>query len=184
MADFDQTTINPYELSPMEACLVAPTNQCLNSLEALKNSSFDILKVDEIPLISCPPQAIAPEDLHNVLTNPQLENTITKYYVSELIGIKAGDLPNTSIFPADLDKMPQEQQVTAVDFLSKISNLIEGNDLCDKQGIRYIGQYLKYYCPNSSNYNSLKPEQVAFIDYLHNSTAPIMALAKKWADCK
>ena len=144
----------------------------------------NVLPIDEIQLINCPPQGIAPSDLSKVIGNLTAELEVKKYYVSELIGIKAGDHPLYEIFPCDIINMPSTKQEEAITFLSKIYQLMDGNDLCDKQGIRFIGKYLKHYCPNSANYNKLNAEQAQFINYLLQSTALVVEQSKKWANCK
>jgi hypothetical protein len=80
--------------------------------------------------------------------------------------------------------MPVDKQEEAMNFLSKIYQLIESDDLCDKQGIRYLGKYMRHYCYGSVNYNNLSPEQTRFIDDLFQSTSPVVKLAKDWARCQ
>jgi hypothetical protein len=182
MTDFDITQYDTLESSA--SCGTVPFDhyQILEDSSNFYNSN--ILPVDEIALVNCPPQGIAPSDLNKVIGNLTAELEVKKYYVSELIGIKAGDEPLFEVFPTDVNNMPASKQENAKDFISKIFQLINGNDLCDKQGIKFIGKYLRHYCPNSENYNNLNSQQAQFIDHLYQSVAPVVELATKWANCK
>lgn len=178
MTDFDVMVPNI-----LGTTLVCDGINALSPMVGLQGC-YDTQSVDEIPLIDCPPQGVAPGDLNKVIGNATAEQEVKKYYVSELIGIKPGDQPSYSILPPGMKSDPSDKQDEATKFISKIFQLMYGNDICDKQGIMFIGKYLRYYCPNSINYNNLNSEQVQFIDTLLQSTTPVMELAKKWANCK
>ena len=45
------------------------------------------------------------------------------------------------------------------DFIVKFMSLRDGEDKCDKVGIKFIGNLLNYYCPDSANFKLL-PTQI------------------------
>jgi hypothetical protein len=65
--------------------------------------------------------------------------------------IKIDEKPLYNVFPSDItDDMPIDNQREAMAFMTKTYQLIDGNDVCDKQGIRYLGKYMKHYCIDST----------------------------------
>ena len=124
------------------------------------NWDYGLPTINEYVLeqIHCPPKSIPPEDFVKAPLHGDIDDyyaNIQKVYESDLLKIPADKSPYF-IDPESIYTLPVSQQNMARDFLVKeIIALLDGEDTCDKVGIQYVGQYFRYFCPQSSAYQQL-----------------------------
>jgi hypothetical protein len=105
-------------------------------------------------------------------------------YASQMMGIAEQDQP-LYVLPHMIIELPEAQQQQASDALIKIGALLEANDLCDRVGIRYVGQYARFLCPQSPIYQQLNDTMKASMEGFLNSPyrQEMKVAAKAWANC-
>lgn len=108
---------------------------------------------------------------------------LPRYYISELIGIKPGDNPSYSVLDkVDAERTPEEI-IQFRDFGIKILTLRDADEICDKEGVKFIAKFLVHYGLGEKQLTSIKPH---VRDYVLGVIAPyrleqlnIINLAKK-----
>lgn len=134
----------------------------------------------------CLPSKLHPKDLERAMGKSQAEIDalgIQRYYASEIIGIKSNEPLPTNTFNKDYSKMSSEEQKEFREFIIKISTLIDANDSCDKEGIKFIAQIMNSYCLNSEAYNMLSSPMQEFIKGLFLKDKEITKAAAQISNC-
>ena len=106
-----------------------------------------------IELPDCAPSKILPYDLGDAIDGKPIQ----KYYASSLFSIKQGDL-----IPENLDNE---------EFMYKVVGLLKENDVCDKEGIKFLSRVDKQCTTSVQNAGIL-------CNLLHSSKAAVLKLAQ------
>lgn len=167
---------------------------------ALSYSDADHVGVAESPsymddgaLPDCPPSKVSNSDFGKAMGHSREEIDtlgITKFYISQLIDLPPSAEPPYALFQKDLggelNKLNSDELDMLRDFGIKLTQLIDGNDGCDKVGARYIGRFIKAFCPNSGVFGTLPRASqelaLSFFSYPLSESA-VIKNAIKWSGC-
>ena len=104
---------------------------------------------------------------------------LQRYYASELIGIEPDENPPYNILDKiDSDRTPNEV-IQFIDFGTKISSLLNDDDICDKEGIKFIAHFLAHYDSSKGQINSLASHIRGYIAGVLSYNAKIVDIAKE-----
>lgn len=125
----------------------------------------------------CPPTRTHPRDLG--ISTPEGQKKLPLYYLSEIIGIKLGDEP-----PYDAFKNPQLHEDDIIRFGKIMMSMADDPDACDKNGIKYIAKFYKYFCPVGKAFQDLPPKnQDELLVYFDLFMGPMQEVAKQVSNC-
>ena len=105
---------------------------------------------------------------------------------SEIIASSSNKINNHEITEdSDFKKLPKgfKEIKTSDDFEIKLLALVEGNDLEDQEGIKYLSEFLEYFCPSSDNYKELSDEGKTKIESILSSDSRFVKESISRANC-
>ncbi|OJV46330.1 MAG: hypothetical protein BGO28_03120 [Alphaproteobacteria bacterium 43-37] len=158
----------------ISSCLFAAV-LCLVSQNALSYVVPDeALNLSKLP--HCPPSRISYQDIPSSFEGDAIKER-PKYYMSQLIGIKASDEP-----PYEAIKDPSLTSKLE-DFTVKMLQLFDENDTCDKVGILYIARFQKYFCPNTEAFRDLSSKSKGIVATFFRYNKEVYQQAKEVSGC-
>jgi len=129
-------------------------------------------------LFDCPPSLMNPSEVGKSIHDKdnssyeEILDTAKKYYASQLLNIDPSDARQALVL-CQVDSELSASEVQQINILSEnVHKLLKLNDLCDKNGIKYLAGIIKILdtCPKDQ-VNT--PKVSEFISYLNHSERPL-----------
>lgn len=150
------------------------------SFELWENMGI-VLKDEEFS--GCAPHLIKPAEVSQALRSSSnnydhIVDEAKKYYASELIDLSLDDYHSISLLKKNLNEL-NENEIDKLNRLSKnIYDLIKLNDVCDKEGIRYLASLIFMNNNQQDSVESANSIAVNVLQYLSTSEKDVIVKAK------
>ncbi len=131
-------------------------------------------------LPNCPPTLTHPKDfVRYTHATEEEKKKIRLYYPSEILEIKPGEQPPYKAF-----KDPEAHQEELQHLFMRFMALMDDEDTCDQEGIKYVARLYHYFCPDSEPFTTLSPEaQEGLKKVYFKFPGPVFDLARQASNC-
>lgn len=126
-------------------------------------------------MMDCSPHLSSMEEAINI-KDAKIEN---KYYASQLLHIGENDSPKIELFSKHISALNATESQEALQVSYLLNKLIKFNDMCDKNGLRYMVETLKFVCTDKN----FEEEWKSFFSFVFSSENNVVKKAKILAGC-